>query len=258
MSPYPEWLRVVAWVYTAACAAIALWITGDILRGRRQKMWIMHIVWPITALYFGPVAAWMYLRTRPVSRKDSLKPDEQAKEQMKEMEPTREQVSVSVFHCGAGCTLGDIIGETGLFLIGGSIATFVANSEFGTKLVVDFIFAYTLGIFFQYFTIVPMRGLSPGKGILAAMRADSVSIVAFEVGMFAWMALTRFIFFPEPRRIHPNMVVFWFMMQIAMIVGWATSYPGNVWLLRKGWKEKMPMYPNQRVMEMHRIPTKAA
>jgi len=221
-------------------------------------MWIMEIVWPITAMYFGPVAAWMYLRTRPVSRKDSPKPDEKTKERMKEMEPTREQISVSVFHCGAGCTLGDIIGEAGLFAIGGSGATFVAGSEFGTKLVVDFILAYTLGIFFQYFTIVPMRGLPPGKGILAAMRADTVSIVAFEIGMFAWMALTRFVFFPEPGRIHPNMAVFWFMMQIAMIVGWSTSYPANVWLLRKGWKEKMPMYPSARVMEMHRIPPKAA
>jgi len=71
------------------------------------------------------------------------------------------------------------------------------------------------------------------------------------------MALTRFVLFPEPRRIHPNMVVFWFMMQIAMIVGWATSYPANVWLLHKGWKEKMPMYPNSSSREQHRLPNVA-
>lgn len=33
------------------------------------------------------------------------------KQGMKDLEPTREQVSVSVFHCGAGCTIGDLIGE---------------------------------------------------------------------------------------------------------------------------------------------------
>jgi hypothetical protein len=54
------------------------------------------------------------------------------------------------------------------------------------------------------------------------------------------------------------MAVFWFMMQIAMIVGWATAYPANTWLLRKGWKERMPMYPNQQVRDMHRLPPKAA
>jgi len=47
------------------------------------------------------------------------------------------------------------------------------------------------------------------------------------------------------------------MMQIAMLIGWATSYPANVWLLRKGWKEKMPMYPDQETMQEHRLPRAA-
>jgi Domain of unknown function (DUF4396) len=256
MTPNPEWLHLLAWIYLGLCSALALGMIFDIVR-QPQKMWVMNLVWPITAMYFGPVAAWMYLRTRPVSLNRPPTPDEQTTEQMKKMEPTREQISVSIFHCGAGCTIGDIIGEGGLFLIGGSAATFIGGSDFATKLGVDFVLAYTLGIFFQYFTIVPMRGLSPGKGILAAMRADTTSIVTFEIGMFGWMALTRFVFFAEPARIHPNMAVFWFMMQIAMIVGWATAYPANAWLLRKGWKEKMPMYPNMRTMQEHKIPRAA-
>lgn len=32
---------------------------------------------------------------------------------------------------------------------------------------------------------------------------------------------------------------FWFMMQIAMLCGFATSYPVNWWLLRSGIKKKM-------------------
>lgn len=257
MKPYPEWLHVVAWIYMSVCAICALWIVLDFLRGHRQKMWIMYLVWPITGLYFGPVAIWMYLRTREVSIKDSPKPSPETKEKMNKMNPTREQVSVAVFHCGAGCTVGDIIGESGLFLLGGAAMTFVAVSEFATKIVVDFALAYAFGIFFQYFTIVPMRGLSPAKGILAAMRADTISITAFEIGMFAWMAFSRFVLFPEPRRIHPTMAVFWFMMQIAMIVGWATSYPANIWLIGKGWKERMPQYPNQETMKRHQIPRAA-
>jgi hypothetical protein len=257
MKAYPEWLHAVAWFYVALCSLIALWIVFDFLRGNRQKMWVMHLVWPITAMYFGPVAAWFYLRTRAISQATLPKPDEETKQRMKKMEPTREQVSVAVFHCGAGCTIGDILGEAGLFVIGGSVATFVGGSEFATKLLVDFVLAYILGVFFQYFTIVPMRGLSPGKGILAAMRADTISIAAFEIGMFAWMALTRFVFFPEPARIYPNMAVYWFMMQIAMIIGWATSYPANVWLIRKGWKEKMPMYPSMESERKHELPRAA-
>ncbi|HJT79714.1 MAG TPA: DUF4396 domain-containing protein [Chthoniobacterales bacterium] len=33
--------------------------------------------------------------------------------------------------------------------------------------------------------------------------------------------------------------LFWFMMQIAMLAGFLTSYPVNWWLLRAGIKEKM-------------------
>jgi hypothetical protein len=33
---------------------------------------------------------------------------------------------------------------------------------------------------------------------------------------------------------------FWFTMQIAMIAGFFTALPVNAWLIRKGWKEKMP------------------
>ena len=224
----------------------------DFLGGATQKMWIMYLVWPVTALYFGPLAIRRYRRTKLLSRPSSPMPTAPVKEKLKNMDPTREQVSVAVYHCGAGCTLGDILGEAGLFVIGGAALTFIAGSEFATKLVVQFVLAYIFGIFFQYFTIAPMRKLSPAKGIVAAVRADTISIVAFEIGMFAWMALTRFVFFPEPRRIHPNMAVFWFMMQIAMVVGWATSYPANVWLLRKRWKEKMPQYPSLESMESHR------
>jgi Domain of unknown function (DUF4396) len=36
----------------------------------------------------------------------------------------------------------------------------------------------------------------------------------------------------------------WFLMQIGMIVGFATSWPVNRWLLRHGIKEPMPAVSN--------------
>jgi hypothetical protein len=218
-------------------------------------MWVMNLVWPITALYFGPVTLWLYYRTRPIAKKGAPMADEQRKKEAKKMPPTREQISTAVFHCGAGCTLGDIIGEGGLFVVGGAV--FIAGSEFATKLFIDLLLAYVFGIFFQYFTIAPMRGLGFLEGVKAAVRADTISILAFEVGMFGWMAITRFVLFPEPR-VHPNSAVFWFMMQIAMIVGWATAYPANIFLLSKGWKEKMPQYATKDIRTEHQIPSKAA
>jgi hypothetical protein len=188
----------------------------------RQKMWIMYVVWPVTALYFGPIALAVYYRLRGPKGGQS------------EDSPKPLQITAAVYHCGAGCTLGDIAGAWVVFLLGWTFA----GAAFQTELVVDFIFAFVLGILFQYFTIAPMRGLGFGKGIVAALRADTASLVAFEIGLFAWMALSRFVIFRV--EIPPTSPVYWFTMQIGMILGFFTAYPVNKWLLLKGWKEKMP------------------
>ena len=62
MPPYPEWLHVLSWTYLSFCCLCAEIIIVDELR-RPQKIEIMNFVWPITALYFGPVALWGYFRS---------------------------------------------------------------------------------------------------------------------------------------------------------------------------------------------------
>jgi len=39
--------------------------------------------------------------------------------------------------------------------------------------------------------------------------------------------------------LYPVSPVFWFMMQIGMILGFFTSYPANWWLVKKGIKQGM-------------------
>lgn len=55
------------------------------------------------------------------------------------------------------------------------------------------------------------------------------------------MAIADFLIFRKwlGVMLDTNTVEFWFMMQIAMICGFATSYPVNWWLLSSGIKEKM-------------------
>ncbi len=92
---------------------------------------------------------------------------------------------------------------------------------------------------FQYFAIAPMRGLGLREGLKAAAKADVLSLTAFEVGLFGWMALMAFVFYPAPHHLHPDTPVYWFLMQIGMIIGFATAWPANVWLIRRGIKEAM-------------------
>lgn len=181
-------------------------------------MWIMNIVWPVTMLYAGPLGVWFYYKAGRGTQNEK---------------PLWQTVSIAVTHCGSGCTLGDICAEWIVFA--------VPFTLFGKKLfgswALDYVLAFAFGIAFQYFSIKPMKGLSWKEGIRAALKADSLSLTAWQIGMYGWMAIA--VFFIFGREMEKTDPVFWFMMQIAMLAGFATAYPVNRWLLSKGIKEKM-------------------
>lgn len=112
------------------------------------------------------------------------------------------------------------------------------GSALWAEYTIDFAAAWALGIVFQYFAIQPMRHLPVGQALVAAIKADTLSILAFQIGMYAWMALVFFRLFPHPH-LTPFEPQYWLMMQIAMICGYATSFPMNRWLIRGGLKEAM-------------------
>jgi hypothetical protein len=82
-----------------------------------------------------------------------------------------------------------------------------------------------------------MRGLGVGAGLREALKADTLSLTAWQIRMYGWMAVVVFATFG--RELPKTGPVFWFMMQIAMFAGFITSYPVNWWLLRGGIKEAM-------------------
>ena len=100
---------------------------------------------------------------------------------------------------------------------------------------------YAFGIVFQYFTIAPMRGLRFGAGIVAAIKADTLSLTTWQIGMYGFMAVAYFAIFQYGfgTRLQTDSYAFWFMTQIAMMFGFLTTYPVNWWLIRQGIKEEM-------------------
>ena len=225
------WIEIIGWVSLAVAFASALVILVDILgRGYRQKMAIMDWVYPITALYWGPVALWFYFRHGRRNSKPVI-------EEMGPPDPDRMPrwvvLSKAVSHCGAGCTLGDIAAE---WLVA-SLGLMIAGKSLLADIPMDFVWAWTLGIVFQYFTIVPMRDVGKVTGIWAAIKADTLSILAFQVGLFAGMAIYQMLIWSEP--LPKTTATYWMMMQLSMILGFFTAMPVNAWLIRKGLKEKM-------------------
>ena len=226
----PTWLTAIAWVALAVAFASAALIVFDIYgRGHRQKMAVMEAVWPITALYFGPLAwlayrRWGRLNSPRYQRETRTEPDYD--------EPV--SVGIGVSHCGAGCTLGDIVGAWLVFIVGWELLGLALPAEY----IADFTLAFVLGIAFQYFSIAPMRDLGLGDGLKAALKADALSLTAFEIGLFGWMAVMQLVLFTQPH-LKPDHAAYWFLMQIGMVLGFLTAYPVNVWLIRRGVKEAM-------------------
>jgi hypothetical protein len=272
----PVWLTAVAWLYLSVCFCCSVIIAFDIAFNRRsQPMGVMNFVFPITALYFGPLALALYWRwgraavrttmastfmsrasvsrvagasagdgvqmhggqsayheiggeAGPHGTDEPAPPDERAR-------PWWATMAIEVSHCGAGCTLGDVISEFAIFGLGLTIAGLALGGEY----VGDYVLALAFGIIFQYFAIAPMRGLGLKDGLIAATKADFISLTAFEIGLFGWMAIMAFVLFPAPHHLMPSSVAYWLLMQIGMMIGYLTSWPANVWLVNRGIKVPM-------------------
>ena len=246
-------LHLIAWISLGLAFASAAVIIFDEIK-HPQQMWVMNIVWPVTALYFSVIAVRFYFRAgRRMTREamhtsmhgmhaeNSRETPAQAPRNSSDARnssgvpnPTFTQVAISASHCGAGCVVGDVIAEFAVFFMGMTMLGVALYASYAA----DFTLAWIFGIAFQYFVIKPMKHLTPGQGLIAAIKADTLTIIAFELGMFAWMALVFFVLFPHPH-LMPTQAVYWLMMQIAMVIGFITSLPVNRWLLKAGLKEVM-------------------
>ena len=164
--------------------------------------------------------------------------------------PTWATVLISVSHCGAGCVLGDIVGE---FLVYGTGAS-INGQTLWAGLLIDYAFALLFGIVFQYCSIAPMSGEYGPKTLVRAAKADILSLTAFELGLFGWMVAYQVGIWKY--QLQTNSFVYWWQMQvrrpfvkdtritnihialqIGMFFGFWTSAPINAYLLAKGIKE---------------------
>ena len=226
----PSALASFAGIYVPLSIVTALAVLADVfVLGRRQPMAIMDAVWPLTMLYWGPLGLIFY--------GGSVAPRRRVHEHHEHHHhghaggPMWQATFKGATHCGAGCALGDFIGDW--IVVASGFALF--GSSLGGRYLVGFVLAYLFGVAFQYASVAPMQGLGLRDGLVVAVKIDTLSLLAYQIGMFAMMAVSS-VLFPALR---PTQWSYWFMMQVAMMAGFATTYPVNWWLIASGIKEKM-------------------
>lgn len=189
-------LNLIAVFLVCSGIGIAVHIAID-LTHRPQSMKIMNAVWILSALWGSYLALWAYNkfgRSSPMKMeddgmkgmgmsdmkdmdmsgmKDMNMPDMKGMDMgmsMGEMRrPYWQSVALSALHCGAGCTLADIIGEW----FTNYVPVTVAGSQLVGNWVLDFVLALIIGVYFQFYAIREMEKSLWGTRLLALSKQIS-------------------------------------------------------------------------------------
>jgi len=218
--PAPAWVSVLAWLVTAIGALAAVGITIDIGVGRyRQPLRAMEAVWPITAVYAGPLAWWAYYRWgRPASARW------QRQHQRAPRPGPAAAAAVQTIPGGAVSFVGHTIAMPLVMWTGWTIG----GQGVWPMMLLIAAFALPLLVVFEFRALTSAgRFASAGRRLWAASRISILAILAFDVGMGASMLLVAFVLMYSPAS-----MAFWLVMWGGMWLGFATAYPMVWWLIR--------------------------
>ncbi|NYI41955.1 DUF4396 domain-containing protein [Demequina lutea] len=263
---FPLWMTILATASLVIAGACAAAVAVDVHR-RPQPMAVMNLAFPVVTLFGSVPWALFYRRYRraplrlegagghegnahhDTSHQDTPRHDtprhDTAHAAVATEPPQWISIATSTSHCGAGCAIGDVIAEFGVALIP-ALAVVVGKGAFFERdmyaaWIWDFVFAFAIGIALQYFAIAPMRNQPWRRSLADAIKADTASIISWQVGMYGLMALIQLALFPHAFGGTASVfsAEFWFAMQWAMITGFAFAFPVNALLIRRGVKEAM-------------------
>src|SRR5262245_50509392 len=229
----PTWLLKLSWAtLILGLVSAAFIVVDERVRGYRQPAKIMELVWPVTALYFGPGAAMLYRKVgRPMS------PQWRDRYGSPPKRPRQAAVLIGLMHCSAHCTLGAIIATPIIFAAGFNISGDTLWPEY----IGDYLAAVGVGIAFRYSAESRRGGLRVWAAMTTVVRADLLSVSVFELALFVWLGLLAY--FVSPAALRPNDPVFWFIVQIGLVIGFFAAWPITSWLVRRGVKTEPPGAP---------------
>lgn len=212
MSTAPAWLTAVSLIALGLgflCAGVILYDVYG--RGHRQRIGAMEAVWPITAIYFGPLAILAYYRWgRPQSKRWEERNGKTSGRSL------RATAVLATIPGGTASFLGHLVAVPLVVLL----ELTIAGRGIWPMIILIAVFALPLLFAFEY--------LSLGEGLGAALLTAAVAILAFDLGMGAAMIFVNFVLmFP------PTEIAFWFIMQLGLILGSVTAYPVVLRLIRR-------------------------
>jgi Domain of unknown function (DUF4396) len=133
------------------------------------------------------------------------------------------RASASTVHCVAGDATGIILAAAITALLG---------LPMWIDLIVEYAAGFSFGLFiFQSLFMKKMMGRTYWENVRNQFLPEFISMNTMMAGMAPTMSFP--MMGPDIRAMMPTELVFWGVMSLGVMVGFATAYPFNLWLVKR-------------------------
>jgi FtsP/CotA-like multicopper oxidase with cupredoxin domain len=166
----------------------------------------------LVTLYMGPLGLLLYVMAdkepRPGTHEEFIK-------------PLWKQGVGSTIHCVAGDATG---------IISAAVITAALGLPMWLDLIVEYIAGFSFGLFiFQALFMKNMMGGTYWENVKRSFAPEFISMNAMMAGMAPVMSLL--MMGRDMRAMEPTELLFWGVMSLGVIAGFAVAYPANVWMV---------------------------
>src|SRR2546423_8138715 len=205
---------LVAWFLLAA--ASTLYVAWDQYRNNPEPA-VMKWGFILVTLYMGPIALLLYVladkEPRPGEHETFIK-------------PLWKQGLGSTIHCVAGDATGIILAAA---------VTAALGLPMWLDLIVEYVAGFAFGLLiFQSLFMKSMMGGTYLRNVRKTFIPELISMNFMMGGMAPVMSLL--MMGRDMRAMVPTELLFWGVMSLGVIAGFALAYPANVWMVRRALK----------------------
>src|SRR5262249_26876949 len=205
---------LVAWF--ALAAASTAYVGWDQYRNNPEPV-VMKWGFILVTLYMGPLGLLLYVLADKEPRPG---------EHEKFIQPLWKQGVGSTIHCVAG-------DATGIILAAAVTATI--GLPMWLDLIVEYISGFAFGLFiFQSLFMQSMMGGTYLENVRKTFIPELISMNFMMGGMAPVMSFL--MMGRDMRAMVPVELLFWGVMSVGVMAGFALAYPANVWMVKRGLK----------------------
>ena len=205
---------VYAWLIVAGLSAA--YVAWDQFNGNPEPL-VMKWGFVLVTLYMGPIGLLLYVMAdkepEPGGHEDFIK-------------PLWKQGVGSTVHCVAGDATGILVAAA---------VTALAGLPMWIDLIVEYVAGFLFGLLiFQALFMRKTMGGSYAENVRRSFLPELISMNCMMAGMapvMIYLMMGR-----DMRAMWPGEPLFWVVMSLGIIAGFAIAYPVNVWMVSRGMK----------------------